>query len=151
METPDIETDIDMDIPDVTSSDVRGLLSTYKYPLLILGGLLVTAALLSSLARRRGVLSAVGGTRTAPGPLEQTVQFSADWEASLRHFAQAVDQRMAGFQQQLDAMHQALGTDGPLSSPSDTLNGRGAPNLTYEAATADQAENIPPGPASVSL
>lgn len=136
------------DIDGPAADEVRGFLSQYKYPLLILGGLVVVAAMLGSVARRRGVLPGVGVDRTAPGPLERTVQFSADWEASLRHFAQAVDQRMAGFQQQLDAMHAALGTDGPLSAPTATLNG--AANQTYEAATAEQPENIPPGPAAVS-
>lgn len=138
--------DIPEDLPDAES--VRSFLAAYKWPLLILGGLTVTAIVLSGVARRRGVPVAVGSGYN-PGSLEREVQRSADWEASLRHFAAAVDTRMQGFQQQLDALHSALGTEGP--SPKVSVGVNGAANQSYESATADQEENIPPGPASVSM
>lgn len=140
----------DLGVPD--ADDVRGFLSQYRYPLIVLGGLLVTAVLLSAVARRRGVLPGSVGVSTAPGPLEREVRISADWEASLRHFATAVDTRMAGMQQQLDALHAAVGTDGPALHPSAVIapNGRSA-NLSYEAAIEGQDENIPPAPAATSM
>jgi hypothetical protein len=140
--TPNIDT------PDVDSGDVRAFISQYKYPLIVLGGLVVTAVVLSGVARRRGVYGGVPGvrdSRTPPGQLERTVQFSSDWENSLKHLAAAVDQRLAGFDHRLVALEQYV--------PDDTVvpNGNGPANQTYEAATADQPQNIAPGTASVSM
>ena len=144
----------DMNLPDDTHIElpvpaaVRNLSDSQKYALLALGGLALVALVLSSMARRRGVFPG----RT-PGSLEREVQISADWAASLRHFAAAVDVRMAGMQQQLDALHQAVGTEGPLPYPSETVspNGTGPSSTSYEAAVADQPENVVPNPASTSL
>lgn len=144
----------DLDSPEggvPSADDVRGFLSTYRFPLIVLGGLALTALVLGGVARRRGVpLARTDGYQ--PGSLERDIQRSADWEASLRHFAAAVDTRMQGFQQQLDALHAALGTEGPALHPSATApHTNGAANISYESAVADQPENIPPAPAATSL
>jgi hypothetical protein len=128
---------------------VRSFLATYKYPLLALGSLTLVALVLSSVARRRGVFPDRHGD---PNTLAGSVQFSADWEASLRHLAAACDQRFAGVDQQLRSLHDAVGTVPTALHPSATVAPNGqAPNLSYEAAVADQPDNIPPSPASVSL
>lgn len=123
-----------------------------KYAILALGGLAFVAILLSVAARRRGVLgSGAGGYSLAT----DAAFVGSDWQASMRHFAGAVDNRFQGIEQQLQSIHQAVGTTPTADTPSPFVpnsNGLGrAVNLTYEQATADQDENIPPGPASVGL
>lgn len=145
--------DVNPPTPDLPTPDARtgfaDLWESHRYALITLGGLALLAVVLGSTARRRGVLP--GGRRYEPGPLERQIQVNADWEASLRHFAAAVDLRCQGMQQQLDSIHQALGTEGPATHPSATVSPNGsAPNVTYEAAIADQPENVAPGPAAVS-
>ena len=144
----DMDITPDADLPGVDSGDVRGFISQYKYPLLVLAGLAGTAFVLGAVARRRGVYGGVPGVRatsTPPGQLERTIQFSSDWENSLKHLAAAIDQRLAGVEHRITALEQY---DPTVVAP----NGHGvAANQTYEAATVDQPQNIAPGTASVSM
>jgi hypothetical protein len=122
-----------------------GLDKTQRYMLIACGGLAVVAIALALLTRRRSASEWARSTYPVHG---------ADLEGSLRHFVDAADSRFQGMQQQLDALHRAVGTQGPLPHPSPTVapNGTGAPNLTFEQAIADQPpENTPPGPAAVGL
>lgn len=143
--------------PDAPTSPVV-LDKTQRYALVALGGLALVAVALAAVLRNRRAHTLVGVIDLPPeGPARQ-----ADIVASLRHLAAAVDGRLQGLQQQLDALNQHVGLAGTLPEPSQTVGGFSfgevgpsgngvASNLTYEQATADQSENIPPSPAATSL
>lgn len=140
--------------PEAPKQPLIVLTREQKVALVGLGGLFLVAFTLSALLRARrsrgnDLVGLVSLPESGPAP-------SADLVASIRHLAAAVDDRMQGFQQQLDALHQAVGTAGPLPEPTPTINpfnsnGREPANQSYEAAIAEQPENIPPSPAATSL
>ena len=160
MDMPEVPEPTTPPSPDTPTSPLVGftLTTEQKIALVSLGGLTVVALILAAMLRarrRRGndMLGLVALPESGPAP-------SADIVASLRYLAQATGDRFAGIQQQLDALHEALGTRGPATEPSPTIdqfnmggaasNGNGVSHQTYEQAIADQPENVVPGPAATS-